>query len=251
MLRKLRHFQDIGHQSDLVIGDFTALIGDPSGRNKTRPQLTPEQVDEFSETYVQQAAHILDFKTLKIVRNGAWLGAMNFHDVIQLASHYTVARMLERDDFEKRYKSETPISIHEFLYPLAQAMDSVELNADVELGGTDQKFNLLVGRALQKDHGQGPQVVITTPLLEGTDGIQKMSKSYDNYIGITDPPSEIYGRTMSIPDDLIDRYFEFATDVDSTVLKDVQTKLSDGKTNPRDLKRQLAREIVSLYHRDE
>ena len=176
---------------------------------------------------------------------------MNFHDVIKLASHYTVARMLERDDFEKRYKSETPISIHEFLYPLAQAMDSVELNADVELGGTDQKFNLLVGRDLQKDHGQGPQVVITTPLLEGTDGIQKMSKSYDNYIGITDPPSEIYGRTMSIPDDLIVRYFEFATDVDSTVLKDVQTKLSDGKTNPRDLKRQLAREIVSLYHSDE
>ena len=251
VLRKLRHFQDIGHQSVLVIGDFTALIGDPSGRNKTRPQLTPKQVDEFSETYVQQAEHILDLKTLKIVRNGDWLGAMNFHDVIKLASHYTVARMLERDDFEKRYKSETPISIHEFLYPLAQAMDSVELNADVELGGTDQKFNLLVGRDLQKDHGQGPQVVITTPLLEGTDGIQKMSKSYDNYIGITDPPSEIYGRTMSIPDDLIVRYFEFATDVDSTVLKDVQTKLSDGKTNPRDLKRQLAREIVSLYHSDE
>ena len=251
VLRKLRHFQDIGHQSVLVIGDFTALIGDPSGRNKTRPQLTPEQVDEFAETYVHQAEHILDLKTLKIVRNGDWLGAMNFHDVIKLASHYTVARMLERDDFEKRYKSETPISIHEFLYPLAQAMDSVELNADVELGGTDQKFNLLVGRDLQKDHGQGPQVVITTPLLEGTDGIQKMSKSYDNYIGITDPPSEIFGRTMSIPDDLIVRYFEFATDVDSTVLKDVQTKLSDGKTNPRDLKRQLAREIVSLYHCDE
>ena len=251
VLRKLRHFQDIGHQSVLVIGDFTALIGDPSGRNKTRPQLTPEQVDEFAGTYVYQAEHILDLKTLKIVRNGDWLGAMNFHDVIKLASHYTVARMLERDDFEKRYKSETPISIHEFLYPLAQAMDSVELNADVELGGTDQKFNLLVGRDLQKDHGQGPQVVITTPLLEGTDGIQKMSKSYDNYIGITDPPSEIFGRTMSIPDDLIVRYFEFATDVDSTVLKDVQTKLSDGKTNPRDLKRQLAREIVSLYHCDE
>ena len=251
VLRKLRHFQDIGHQSVLVIGDFTALIGDPSGRNKTRPQLTPEQVDEFAETYVHQAEHILDLKTLKIVRNGDWLGAMNFHDVIKLASHYTVARMLERDDFEKRYKSETPISIHEFLYPLAQAMDSVELNADVELGGTDQKFNLLVGRDLQKDHGQKPQVVITTPLLEGTDGIQKMSKSYDNYIGITDPPSEIFGRTMSIPDDLIVRYFEFATDVDSTVLKDVQTKLSDGKTNPRDLKRQLAREIVSLYHCDE
>ena len=251
VLRKLRHFQDLGHQSVLVVGDFTALIGDPSEQNKTRPQLTIEQVNEFSETYVQQAELILDLKTLKIVRNGDWLGIMNFHNGINLASHYTVARMLERDDFEKRYQSETPIFIHEFLYPLAQAMDSVELKADVELGGTDQKFNLLVGRDLQKDHGQVPQVVITTPLLEGTDGIQKMSKSYDNYIGITDSPSEIYGRTMSISDDLILRYFEFATDVDSVMLKDVQNKLSDGKTNPRDLKRQLSREIVSLYHGEE
>ena len=248
VLRKLRHFQDLGHQSVLVVGDFTALIGDPSGRNKTRPHLTKEEVDEYAETYIEQAGHILNLKTLKIVRNGDWLGAMNFHDVIKLASNYTVARMLERDDFEKRYKSEVPISIHEFLYPLAQAMDSVELNADIELGGTDQKFNLLVGRDLQRDHGQPPQIVITTPLLEGTDGVKKMSKTYDNYIGITDTPSEIYGRTMSISDALIYRYFEFATDVDASVLRDVEAKLANREINPRDLKRQLAREIVKLYH---
>jgi tyrosyl-tRNA synthetase len=248
VLRKLRHFQDLGHQSVLVVGDFTALIGDPSGRNKTRPHITPEEVDEYAETYIEQAGHILDLDTLKIVRNGDWLGAMNFHDVIKLASHYTVARMLERDDFEKRYKSEVPISIHEFLYPLAQAMDSVELEVDIELGGTDQKFNLLVGRDLQRDYDQPPQIVITTPLLEGTDGVRKMSKTYDNYIGITDEPSEIYGRTMSISDDLIHRYFEFATDVDASVLKEVETQLDDSDVNPRDLKRCLAREIVALYH---
>lgn len=248
VLRKLRHFQDLGHQSVLVVGDFTALIGDPSGRNKTRPQLTAEEVDEYAQTYIDQAGHILNLETLKIVHNGDWLGAMNFHDVIKLASNYTVARMLERDDFEKRYKDEAPISIHEFLYPLAQAMDSVHLRADVELGGTDQKFNLLVGRDIQRDHGQPPQVVITTPLLEGTDGVQKMSKSYNNYIGITESPSEMYGRTMSIPDDLISRYFQYATDVDTAELQEVQTGLTDGSANPRDLKRRLAREIVSLYH---
>ena len=248
VLRKLRHFQDLGHQSVLVVGDFTALIGDPSGRNKTRPHLTSEKVGTYAETYIEQAGHVLNLETLKIVRNGDWLGTMNFHDVIKLASHYTVARMLERDDFKKRYKSEVPISIHEFLYPLAQAMDSVELNAGIELGGTDQKFNLLVGRDLQRDYGQPPQVVITIPILEGTDGVRKMSKTYDNYIGITDAPSEIYGRTMSISDDLIYRYFEFATDVDAPALKDVEDKLADSDANPRDLKRQLAREIVTLYY---
>lgn len=248
VLRKLRNFQDLGHQSVLVVGNFTALIGDPSGRNKTRPHLTPDQVDRNARTYIDQAGHILDLKTLNILRNGDWLSAMNFHDVIKLASHYTVAQMLKRDDFEKRYKNEVPISIHEFLYPLAQAMDSVELHADVELGGTDQKFNLLVGRDLQRDYGQSPQIVITTPILEGTDGLRKMSKSYDNYIGITDNPSEIYGRTMSISDDLIYRYFQFATDVELSVLNNVKAKLADGETNPRDLKRQLAREIVELYY---
>ncbi|MEE2876648.1 MAG: tyrosine--tRNA ligase [Candidatus Neomarinimicrobiota bacterium] len=251
VLRKLRNFQDLRHQSVLVVGDFTALIGDPSGRNKTRPHITPVEVEAYAETYIEQAGHILNLDNLKIVRNSDWLGAMNFHDVIKLSSHYTVARMLERDDFKKRYKSEVPISIHEFLYPLAQATDSVELHADVELGGTDQKFNLLVGRDLQRDYGQPPQIVITTPLLEGTDGVKKMSKTYDNYIGITDSPSEIYGRTMSITDELIFRYFEYATDVDVSVLNKVEAQLAGGEVNPRDLKRRLAREIVTLYHNAE
>ena len=250
VLRKLRHFQDLGHQSVLVIGDFTALIGDPSGRNKTRPQLTEQEVAEFGKTYVDQASHILDLDTLKIVHNSKWLSAMNFNDVIRLSSRYTVARMLERDDFEKRYRSEVPISIHEFLYPLAQAMDSIQLNADIELGGTDQKFNLLVGRDLQRDHGQEPQVVITTPLLEGTDGVQKMSKSYENYIAITDSPKEMYGKTMSIPDNLMETYFEFATDVQGSELTSIRKQLKDSSLNPRDLKRRLARDIVTLYHSD-
>ncbi|MDP6457514.1 MAG: tyrosine--tRNA ligase [Candidatus Marinimicrobia bacterium] len=250
VLRKLRHFQDLGHQSVLVIGDFTALIGDPSGRNKTRPQLTEQEVAEFGKTYVDQASHILDLDTLKIVHNSKWLSAMNFNDVIRLSSRYTVARMLERDDFEKRYRSEVPISIHEFMYPLAQAMDSIQLNADIELGGTDQKFNLLVGRDLQRDHGQEPQVVITTPLLEGTDGVQKMSKSYENYIAITDSPKEMYGKTMSIPDNLMETYFEFATDVQGSELTSIRKQLKDSSLNPRDLKRRLARDIVTLYHSD-
>lgn len=248
VLRKLRHFQDLGHQSVLVIGDFTALIGDPSGRNKTRPQLTKEEVAEFGRTYVDQASHILNLDTLKIVHNSKWLSAMNFNDVIRLSSRYTVARMLERDDFEKRYRSEVPISIHEFLYPLAQAMDSIQLKADIELGGTDQKFNLLVGRDLQRDHGQEPQVVITTPLLEGTDGVQKMSKSYDNYIAITDSPREMYGKTMSIPDSLIETYFEFAADRPGSEMTSFRKQVKDSSVNPRNLKRRLARELVTLYH---
>ena len=186
VLRKLRHFQDLGHTSVLVIGDFTAMIGDPSGRNKTRPQLTLDEARSNAESYVEQAKVILDINTLIIKYNSDWLNKMNFNDVVKLASSYTVARMLERDDFTKRFKAEIPISIHEFLYPLAQAQDSVELKADVELGGTDQKFNLLVGRDLQKDNDQEPQCIITTPLLEGTDGIEKMSKSYGNDIGLQD-----------------------------------------------------------------
>jgi len=247
VLRKLRHFQDLGHTAVLVIGDFTAMIGDPSGRNKTRPQLSTEETKEYGQSYVDQASVVLDIDKLQIVHNSKWLSAMNFNDVIRLTSHYTVARMLERDDFEKRYKSEVPISLHEFLYPLAQAMDSVELKADVELGGTDQKFNLLVGRDLQKDYGQDPQIVITTPLLEGTDGVRKMSKSYDNAIGITDEPGEIYGKTLSIPDELIIPYFELATDISAKGLIEVDTRLKSGE-NPMDLKRQLARDIVTLYH---
>ncbi|MBC8174545.1 MAG: tyrosine--tRNA ligase [Candidatus Marinimicrobia bacterium] len=248
VLRKLRHFQDLGHQAVLVIGDFTGMIGDPSGKSKTRPQLTYQEVRDNADTYVEQASVILDVDKLKIVFNSEWLGEMTFKDVITLAGHYTVARMLERDDFENRYKNEVPISIHEFLYPLAQGMDSVKLKADVELGGTDQKFNLIVGRNLQRAYSQDPQVIITTPLLEGTDGVEKMSKSYRNYIGITESPGEMYGRTMSIPDTLIERYFEFATEVPPSELSMIKQQLMDKSVNPRDLKRQLAREIVTIYH---
>jgi tyrosyl-tRNA synthetase len=248
VLRKLRHFQDLGHQSILVIGDFTAMIGDPSGRNKTRPQLTLEEAKANAESYIEQAGHILNIETLKIVFNSTWLNAMRFSDVIRLSSHYTVARMLERDDFTKRYRSETPISIHEFMYPLAQGMDSVELKADVELGGTDQKFNLLVGRDLQREYDQVPQAIITLPLLEGTDGVEKMSKSYGNDIGLTDSPEDMYGKSMSISDGMIEKYFVLAADADSKTLTRIKKQLKDSYQNPRDIKRELARSIVALYH---
>ncbi len=248
VLRKLRHFQNLGHQAVLVIGDFTAMIGDPSGRNKTRPQLTIEDTRKNADSYVEQAKAILDINSLKIVYNYDWLGSMSFSDVIRLASHYTVARMLERDDFTKRYKAEIPISIHELMYPLAQGMDSVELRADVELGGTDQKFNLLVGRDLQREYEQEPQVIITLPLLVGTDGVEKMSKSYDNHIGLYATPDDIYGRTLKIPDELIYKYYQLAADADESMLKLVKSQLDQNEVNPRDLKRQLARMIVSMYH---
>ena len=250
VLRKLRHFQDLGHQSILVIGDFTAMIGDPSGRNKTRPQLTLEEAKANAESYIEQAGHILNIETLKIVFNSTWLNAMRFSDVIRLSSHYTVARMLERDDFTKRYRSETPISIHEFMYPLAQGMDSVELKADVELGGTDQKFNLLVGRDLQREYDQAPQAIITLPLLEGTDGVEKMSKSYGNDIGLTDSPEDMYGKSMSISDGMIEKYFVLAADVDAKTLTRIKKQLIDSSQNPRDIKRELGRSIVALYHGD-
>jgi tyrosyl-tRNA synthetase len=203
---------------------------------------------EHGETYFQQASKILDAERTKIVYNSDWLSKMSFEDVIRLASKYTVARMLERDDFTKRYKSGEPISIHELLYPLAQAMDSVAINSDVELGGTDQKFNLLVGRDIQREHGQEPQVILTMPLLVGTDGVEKMSKSYDNYIGISESPKEIYGKTLSIPDDLIYIYYELASDATSKELKEIKQQLDDSKVNPRDIKRKLARTLVSMYH---
>jgi tyrosyl-tRNA synthetase len=250
VLRKLRHFQDLGHQAILVIGDFTAMIGDPSGRNKTRPQLTLEEAKANAESYIKQAGHILNIKTLKILFNSTWLNAMRFSDVIRLSSHYTVARMLERDDFTKRYRSETPILIHEFMYPLAQGMDSVELKADVELGGTDQKFNLLVGRDLQREYDQAPQAIITLPLLEGTDGVEKMSKSYGNDIGLTDSPEDMYGKSMSISDGMIEKYFVLAADVDAKTLTRIKKQLKDSSQNPRDIKRELARSIVALYHGD-
>jgi len=251
VLRKLRHFQDLGHTAVLVIGDFTAMIGDPSGRNKTRPQLTLDEAKANAESYVEQAKAILDIRSVIIKYNSDWLNKMNFNDVVELASSYTVARMLERDDFTKRFQAEVPISIHEFLYPLAQAQDSVELKADVELGGTDQKFNLLVGRDLQKGHGQEPQCIITTPLLEGTDGVEKMSKSYGNHIGLQDTPEDMYGKTLSISDDMILKWFTLAADSDESVTQSVKKRLDDPAVNPMDVKRELARAVVALYYDDE
>ena len=248
VLRKLRHFQDLGHQAVLVIGDFTAMIGDPTGRNKTRPQLTIEDARDNAKTYLDQAGAVLNMDTLRVVYNSAWLNKMSFSDVIKLSSSTTVARMLERDDFNKRYDSEVPISLHEFLYPLAQAQDSVELVSDVELGGTDQKFNLLMGRNLQKIVGQKPQCILTMPILEGTDGIEKMSKSYGNDIGISDSANDMYGKTLSIPDNIILPWFTLAADVDKNYLDEVSQKLEDGSINPMGLKRGLARKIVTLYH---
>ena len=248
VLRKLRHFQDLGHQAVLLIGDFTAMIGDPSGRNKTRPSLSLEEAKANAESYVNQSKVILDVDSLKILYNYEWLNTMKFSDVIELASKYTVARMLERDDFTKRYQSETPILLHEFLYPLAQGMDSVEIKADVELGGTDQKFNLLVGRDLQREYGQEPQCIITLPLLEGTDGVEKMSKTYGNEIGLLDTPEDKYGKIMSISDDMIVKYFRLAADADDQKVEAIKYLLSDSKINPRDVKRELGRAIVKLYH---
>ena len=251
VIRKLAQFQELGHQAILIIGDFTGMIGDPSGRNATRPALSLEQTRINGESYFEQASKILNREKTKIVYNSDWLGKMSFEDVIKLASKYTVARMIERDDFTKRFKSGEPISIHEFLYPLAQAMDSVAIESDVELGGTDQKFNLLVGRDIQREFGMEPQVILTMPLLVGTDGVEKMSKSYDNYIGISDEPSQIFGRTLSIPDNLIYNYFELATNVSNQKLGEVKTQLENGSVNPRDLKRELARTLVSMYHNHE
>jgi len=250
VLKKLAQFQQLGHQAILIVGDFTGMIGDPSGRSVTRPALTLEETKINGESYFQQASKILDKDRTKIVYNSEWLSPMKFEDVIKLASKYTVARMLERDDFTKRYKSGEPISIHELLYPLAQAMDSVAIKSDVELGGTDQKFNLLVGRDLQREHGQEPQVILTMPLLVGTDGVEKMSKSYDNYIGISDPPKEIYGKTLSIPDSLIYIYYELATDISSGELVQIKSQLDDPKINPRNLKRKLARTFVRMYYNE-
>ena len=248
VLRKLRHFQDLGHTAVLVIGDFTAMIGDPSGRNKTRPPLTLEEAKDNAKTYVEQAKVILDIDRLKIKYNSEWLNRMNFNDVVKLASSYTVARMLERDDFTKRFQSEIPISIHEFLYPLAQAQDSVELKADIELGGTDQKFNLLVGRYLQKNNNQEQQCIITTPLLEGTDGIEKMSKSYGNHIGIMDTPEDMYGKALSIKDSMIRKWFVLAADADQNIIESAEKRLENPSINPMDVKRELARKIVELYY---
>ncbi len=250
VLRKLAQFQSLGHQAILIIGDFTGMIGDPSGRNITRPALSLEETRINGQSYLEQASKILNNEKAKIVYNSEWLGKMSFEDVIKLSSKYTVARMIERDDFTKRFKSGEPISLHEFLYPLAQAMDSVAIKSDVELGGTDQKFNLLVGRDIQREFGMEPQVILTMPLIVGTDGVEKMSKSYNNYIGISESPKEIFGKTLSIPDSLIYNYYELATDIPGVELKNIREQLNDAKINPRDLKRQLAKTLVAMYYSD-
>jgi len=248
VLRKLRQFQDLGHRAVLIVGDFTGMIGDPSGRSKTRPQLTLEETRRHGRTYYDQATRILDPEKTEIRYNSDWLDEMTFSDVIELSAKQTVARMLEREDFKQRYEAGQPISIHEFLYPLAQAQDSVHIGADVELGGTDQRFNLLLGRHVQEADGQDPQVCMMLPLLEGTDGTDKMSKSLDNAIGITEAPEDMYGKVMSIPDDLIYRYVELITDVPT---EDLPTVKQFAEEDPRDAKAELARRIVEMYHDDE
>ena len=247
-LRKLRLFQQFGHQVVIVIGGFTARIGDPSGKSVTRPPLTKEQVLENAQTYKTQIFKVLDPEKTIVRDNSEWLESMNFADVLRLASSYTVARMMERDDFDKRYKEGRPIGVHEFMYPLMQGQDSVALHADVEFGGTDQTFNLLMGRHLQELAGQEPQVVITMPLLEGLDGVQKMSKSLGNYIGIDEAPKDMYGKAMSIPDELMMRYFMLVTDMTIEDQDDMEERLENGTLHPRDAKMQLAKTIVRLYY---
>ncbi|MDX1623678.1 MAG: tyrosine--tRNA ligase [Gemmatimonadota bacterium] len=249
-LRKLRDFQQLGHRVVFVIGSFTAMIGDPSGRSVTRPPLSREDVEENARTFADQVFRILDRERTATRYNSEWFDEFDFADVLGLASRYTVARMLERDDFRKRYESHTPIAIHELLYPLAQAYDSVALEADVEIGGTDQKFNLLVARDIQREFGQDPQVILTLPMLEGTDGSRKMSKSLDNYVGLTEPPEEMYGKTMSIPDDRIPAWFRLAIGASEEEVAEVERALEEGE-NPRDLKRRLARAVVRTYHDEE
>lgn len=251
VLRKLRQFQRFGHIVYLIIGDFTARIGDPSGRSKTRPLLSEEEVRENSKTYVEQAFKILDPNQTVIKFNSEWLSALTFEDIINLTSRYTVARMLERDDFNKRLAENEPISISEFLYPIAQAYDSIVIEADVEMGGTDQLFNLLVGRKLQEEFGQEPQIVVTMPLIEGTDGSLKMSKSYNNYIAFNDTPDDIFGKIMSVPDHLIIKYMTYLTDISRDKIKDFENKMKNDEINPRDVKMVLAEEVVKMLYNEE
>jgi len=248
LLQKMRQFQQLGHEVCFLIGDFTGMIGDPTGKSETRKALTSEDVLRNAETYKEQVFKILDPAKTKVMFNSEWLSGMNATDMIALAAKYTVARMLERDDFGKRYANQLPISIHEFLYPLIQGYDSVAMKADVELGGTDQKFNLLVGRELQREYGQAPQAVITMPLLEGLDGVNKMSKSLGNYIGINDPPDEIFGKIMSISDDLMLRYYELLSDLSLAEIEKIKLGLKAHEIHPMDVKKQLGREITSRYH---
>lgn len=248
VLWKLRQFQELGHRITFVIGDYTGMIGDPSGRSKTRPQLTEEEIRENARTYQDQVYRILDPDKSDVSFNSKWLGPLKFVDIIHLASKYTVARMLERDDFEKRYRSEQPISLHEFLYPLAQAYDSVHLEADVELGGTDQKFNFLMTRHIQREYGQEPQVAMTMPLLVGIDGQEKMSKSLGNYVSITEAPESMYGKLMSISDDHIGTYLTLAAGLDRSRVQALEHDLQTGMAHPREIKAQMALRVVTLYH---
>jgi tyrosyl-tRNA synthetase len=248
VLRKLRQFQDLGHEAMIVIGDFTGMIGDPTGKKQSRPMLSVEDIAANAKTYRDQYSLILDPERTRVTFNSQWLGAMAFADVIRLASRTTVARILERDDFTTRLRSGTPIHLHELLYPLCQGYDSVALKADVELGGTDQKFNNLMGRELQREVGQEPQVVLLTPLLPGLDGVEKMSKSLGNAIGITEPPAEMFGKAMSIPDALMPAYFEYTTEVPMNEVEAIRRGLQDGSVHPRDAKRRLAGAIVELWH---
>ncbi|WP_339209587.1 tyrosine--tRNA ligase [Paenibacillus sp. FSL K6-3182] len=251
VLHKLRQFQELGHQVQLIIGDFTGRIGDPTGKSETRKQLTEEDVKRNAETYQKQIYKILDPQQTKLYYNSEWLAPLNFADVVNLAGKVTVARMMERDDFTKRYTSGLPISIHEFFYPLMQGYDSIALDSDVELGGTDQTFNLLMGRTLQKEYNKPGQIVITTPLIEGLDGVNKMSKSLGNYIGIDEEPNQIYGKSMSIPDRLMLKYYELATDLSNEELAALKAGLADGSVHPRDAKMQLAATFVRMYHGEE
>lgn len=247
LINKMRQFQQFGHEVVFLIGDFTGMIGDPSGKNATRPPLSREEIEENAATYREQVFRILDPEKTRIEFNSAWMEKLGTRGIIELASRYTVARMLERDDFSKRYAGGQPISVHEFLYPLVQGYDSVALEADIELGGTDQKFNLLVGRHLQQQLGQAPQIVLTMPLLEGLDGVQKMSKSLDNYIGITEPPGEMFGKVMSVSDELMWRYFELLSFRPLSDIEQLRRSVAEG-ANPRDVKFTLAEELVARFH---
>ena len=250
-LRKLRQFQDLGHQVTLIIGDGTALIGDPSGRNSTRPQLTREQIKENAQTYVDQAFKVLDPEKTTLRYNSEWILALGMEELLKIASNFTVARILERDDFHNRYTSNLPISLHEFLYPIMQAYDSVVIKADVELGGTDQLFNLLAGRELMEKMGMEPQVCLTLPLLEGTDGVKKMSKSYGNYIGLTDEPNDMFGKVMSIPDELMVKYYRLASTVPVDQIDAIEKGLAADEIHPNRCKRDLAQNIVAAYYDEE
>lgn len=251
LLRKLKHFQDLGHTVIFLIGDFTGMIGDPSGRSVTRPPLTRADVERNAETYKIQVFKVLDAQKTVVDFNSRWLAKLTPEEMIRLVAKFTVSQMLEREEFHKRFQEEKPIALHELIYSICQGYDSVALEADVELGGTDQRFNLLIGRTLQKDYGQPSQIVLTTPLLEGMDGVQKMSKSYGNYIGINEPPQEIYGKVMSISDDLMWRYYELLTDVSMPQIQQMQADSASGKQHPMELKKALARRIVRDFHGEE